>query len=325
MNILLTGGYGFLGQHLYERLKEKNGVLRFRSGEYDLRSAEETVLAFRGCPEIVVHLASTVGGIGANQQSPATFFYDNMLMGLNVIHHSFLTEVKKLVMIGTVCSYPKFGVIPFREEEIWEGYPEETNAPYGVAKRALMVMLRAYYEQYGLRGFTIIPTNLYGPGDSFDDARSHVVPALIKKFVDAVETRSEEVVVWGDGFATREFLYVKDAAQVISMLVDKYDGTDPINIGSGYEVQIQELSRTIAKLTGFEGRITFDTGRPSGQPRRRVSTERLEKVIGSWKVTSLSGGLEQTIAWYKEQVHGRDNNDSQRPEASNEAVLEGVV
>ena len=325
MNILLTGGYGFLGQHLYERLKEKNGVLRFRSGEYDLRSAEETVLAFRGCPEIVVHLASTVGGIGANQQSPATFFYDNMLMGLNVIHHSFLTEVKKLVMIGTVCSYPKFGVIPFREEEIWEGYPEETNAPYGVAKRALMVMLRAYYEQYGLRGFTIIPTNLYGPGDSFDDARSHVVPALIKKFVDAVETRSEEVVVWGDGFATREFLYVKDAAQVISMLVDKYDGTDPINIGSGYEVQIQELSRTIAKLTGFEGRITFDTGRPSGQPRRRVSTERLEKVIGSWKVTSLAGGLEQTIAWYKEQVHGRDNNDSQRPEASNEAVLEGVV
>jgi GDP-L-fucose synthase len=299
MRALVTGGSGFLGAHLVERL-EGNGhaVIVPRSADYDLTHEDDTARLFRDtAPDIVFHLAAVAGGIGANRAEPGRFWHANLLMGTHVLEQSRAAGVRKLVMLGTICSYPKHTPVPFREEDLWDGYPEETNAPYGVAKKALLVGAQAYREQYGLNAITLLPVNLYGPRDNFDLETSHVIPALVRKMLES----RDEVVLWGDGTPTREFLYVEDCAEGIALAGERYDDPEPVNLGSGEEISIRELAELVAELTGFEGEIRWDTSKPNGQPRRLLDTSKAER-FGFRAQTSLRDGLERTIAWYREHA-----------------------
>jgi GDP-L-fucose synthase len=300
LKALVTGGAGFLGSFLVERLEARGDeVVVPRRDTFDLTSfADVTRLFDEAAPEIVFHLAAEVGGIGANRANPGRYWYANLAMGVNVLEASRLHGVRKLVIAGTVCAYPKFTPTPFSEDDLWNGYPEETNAPYGVAKKSILVGAQAYREQYGLDAIFLLPANLYGPRDNFDLETSHVVPALIRKMVSG----EEKVVLWGDGSPTREFLYVEDAADAFVLAADGYSGPGPINIGTGDEVAIRDLAAEIAELTGFAGEIVWDLAMPNGQPRRRLDTSRAEEVLGFGAKTALREGLERTIAWYRE--HG---------------------
>ena len=299
--MLVTGGSGFLGSHLVERLQETgHDVVVPRSAEYDLTREDDAARLFRDTePEIVFHLAAVAGGIGANRAEPGRFWHANLLMGTHVLEQSRITGVETLVMLGTICSYPKDTPVPFREEDLWNGYPEETNAPYGVAKKALLVGAQAYREQYGLNAITLLPVNLYGPRDNFDLETSHVVPALIRKMLEG----GDEVVLWGDGTPTREFLYVEDCAEGIALAAERYDDAEPVNLGSGEEISIRDLADLVAELTGFGGEMRWDTSKPNGQPRRLLDTTKAAERFGFRAHTSLRDGLERTIAWYREHAH----------------------
>jgi GDP-L-fucose synthase len=300
--ILLTGGSGFLGRPVHERLLGRGAAEVFspRSAEYDLRERDAVRQALADTrPDVVVHLAAVVGGIGANMATPGQFFYDNAIMGIQLIEESRLAGVERFVCVGTVCAYPKHAPTPFREEDLWNGYPEETNAPYGLAKKMLLVQLQAYRQQYGFDGVYLLPVNLYGPSDNFDERTSHVIPALIKKSLDALESNAEEIVCWGTGRASREFLYVDDAAEGIVAAADSYSSGEPVNLGSGSEITIAELTELIAELVGFNGRIVWDDSKPDGQPRRWLDISRAEREFGFRAGTSLRDGLQQTIDWYR--------------------------
>jgi GDP-L-fucose synthase len=297
---LVTGGAGFLGSFLVERLEARGDeVVVPRRAEYDLTRFDDTARLFDAArPETVFHLAAEVGGIGANRANPGRYWFANQSMGVNVLEQSRLHGVAKVVVAGTVCAYPKFTPTPFSEDDLWNGFPEETNAPYGVAKKSILVGAQAYREQYGLDTVYLLPANLYGPRDNFDLDSSHVVPALIRKMAAG----SDEVVLWGDGTPTREFLYVEDAADAFLLAADRYSGSEPLNIGTGAEISIGELAATIAELTGFGGEIVWDRSMPNGQPRRRLDTRRAEELLGFRAATPLREGLEQTIAWYRAQA-----------------------
>ncbi len=301
--IVVTGGAGFLGGFLIERLREAGAEHVFvpRRRDYDLTRAEAIERLFRDLrPEVVIHAAATVGGIGANRAHPGLFFYENAMMGIQLIEAARIHQVEKIVVLGTICAYPKFTPVPFREEDLWNGYPEETNAPYGVAKKMLLVQCQAYRQEYGLNAIFLLPVNLYGPRDNFHLETSHVIPALIRKFVEAREAGRHEVVLWGDGSPTREFLYVKDAAAGIITAAERYDSPEPVNLGSAQEISIRELADRIAALTGFEGRIIWDTSQPNGQPRRLLDTTRAASEFGFRAQTPFEEGLKETIAWYLE-------------------------
>jgi GDP-L-fucose synthase len=303
--VLVTGGAGFLGAPVC-RLLRARGVAELivpRRRDHDLTDARAVAeLLESSRPDVVLHLAAEVGGIGANRDNPGRFFYANKAMGLNVIEHARLSGVEKLVQVGTVCSYPKFTPVPFAEANLWDGYPEETNAPYGVAKKALLVMLGGYREQYGFHGIFLMPTNLYGPGDNFDPASSHVIPALIRKCEEARVAGAESITCWGTGSASREFLYVDDCAEAIVAATERYDEPDPINIGVGAEITIRELVTLIASVTGFTGEIRWDASKPDGQPRRALDTTRAASEIGFRAATLFEEGLRNTVAWFRE--HG---------------------
>jgi GDP-L-fucose synthase len=298
---MVTGGGGFLGKAVVNRL-QMAGVRDIsvpRSAEYDLRTSDGVRAALSSSnPDVVIHLAAVVGGIGANRENPGRFFYENAAMGIELMEQSRTTGVEKFVQIGTVCSYPKFTQVPFREDDLWNGYPEETNAPYGVAKKMLLVQGQAYRQQYGFNVIHLIPVNLYGPGDNFDPASSHVIPALIKKCVDARDTGADHIEVWGTGSASREFLYVDDAAEGIVLATERYDGGDPVNLGVGREITIKELVELIVRLTGFEGEIRWDRSKPDGQPRRALDTSRAKDRFGFVAGTSFEDGLRRTISAY---------------------------
>lgn len=304
-HIVITGGAGFLGQHLQKELVKcgasQEKLLIPLIEDYDLTKEGDVIRMYDDMnPTIVIHLAAEVGGIGANRENPGRFFYANMAMGLHLIEHARLRGIKKFIQVGTVCAYPKFTPVPFKEENLWNGYPEETNAPYGVAKKALLVMLQAYREQYGLNGIYLLPVNLYGPGDNFDLNSSHVIPALIRKFCHAVDAGAEQVVVWGTGKASREFLYVEDAARGIAMGTQNYNGPEPVNLGAGFEIKIKDLVETIKELTGFGGKLTWDTSKPNGQPRRCLDTSRAKELFGFEAQIPFEKGLRRTIAWWRE-------------------------
>jgi GDP-L-fucose synthase len=300
MRALVTGGGGFLGSHLVERL-QADGIEPFvaRRSEYDLTSESDTGRLFAEArPELVFHLAAEVGGIGANRANPGRYWYANLVMGAHVLEQARLHEVGKVVVVGTVCAYPKFTPVPFREDDLWSGYPEETNAPYGVAKKSILVGAQAYRDQYGLDAIFLLPANLYGPRDNFHPTNAHVIPDLIRKMVDS----KDEVVLWGDGSPTREFLYVDDAAEGLLLAARGYDGPEPVNLGTGAEISIRELAELIAELTGFEGEIVWDASQPNGQPRRSLDTSRARELFGFEARTPLREGLEQTIAWYRAEA-----------------------
>jgi GDP-L-fucose synthase len=300
--VMVTGGGGFLGRSVVRRL-EAAGVREIfvpRSADYDLRTADGVRGALgMGRPEIVIHLAAVVGGIGANRENPGKFFYENAAMGIELMEQSRLAGVEKFVQIGTVCSYPKFTQVPFREDDLWNGYPEETNAPYGLAKKMLLVQGQAYRQQYGFDVIHLIPVNLYGPGDNFDPASSHVIPALIKKCVDAREAGADHIEVWGTGAASREFLYVDDAAEGIVLATERYEGSDPVNLGVGREITIRELVTLIVRLTGFDGEVRWDHSKPDGQPRRALDTSRARERFGFEARVSFDVGLQASIDWYR--------------------------
>jgi GDP-L-fucose synthase len=297
VTVLVTGGSGFLGSHLVERLEREGVEVHVpRSAEYDLRHEDDVVRLFRETePDVVYHLAALAGGIGANRAEPGRFWYENLLMGAYVLEQSRLRRVRKLVTLGTICEYPKHTPVPFREEDLWNGYPEETNAPYGIAKKAHLVGGQAYRDQYGLNVIHLLLVNLYGPRDNFDLETSHVIPALIRKMSD----NPERIELWGDGSPTREFLFVEDAAEGIALAGEHYDGADPVNLGSGDEISIRDLAELVAELTGFEGEIAWDESKPNGQPRRRLDVSKAERLFGFRARTALRDGLEQTIAWYR--------------------------
>ncbi len=300
--VCVTGGGGFLGRRLCQALSERGCPDAFvpRREEYDLTDAAAVRRMYRDAdPDVVIHLAAEVGGIGANQQQPGRFFYANLAMGLHLIEEGRRQRLHKFVQIGTVCAYPKHCPVPFREDDLWNGYPEETNAAYGIAKKALLAMLQAYRSQYGFNGIYLLPVNLYGPGDNFDPEDSHVIPALICKFDQAVRTGQTEVECWGTGEATREFLYVDDAAEGILTATESYAGPLPINLGSGHEISIRDLAALIARMTGFSGRIRWDTSRPDGQPRRRLDTDRARQLLNWQAATDLQTGLKKTIDWWR--------------------------
>jgi len=299
--ICVTGGAGFLGQHLVRNLQSKGAHDIFipRYSEYDLVKGEDIARMLADAkPDIIIHLAAHVGGIGANLARPAEFFYDNLMMGVQLMHQAWQRGVEKVVALGTICAYPKYTPIPFKEENLWDGYPEETNAPYGLAKKMLLVQSQAYRQQYGFNSIFLLPVNLYGPGDNFDLASSHVIPALIRKCVEAKEQGADEIVAWGDGSPTREFIYVEDAAEGIALATQYYNRSDPVNIGSSFEISIKELTELIARLTGFEGQVRWDTSKPNGQPRRKLDTTRAKEYFGFSAKTNFEDGLRKTINWY---------------------------
>jgi len=306
--VLVTGGRGFLGSHVVRKLRDKGCAAVFDAphADYDLRERDEVIRLYRDTqPTLVIHLAAVVGGIGANRERPGEFFYDNLMMGAHLFHEAWKAAVPKFVGIGTICAYPKFTPVPFREDHLWDGYPEETNAPYGLAKKMLLVQSQAYRDQYGYNSLFLLPVNLYGPGDNFDPRSSHVIPALILKCLDAVDRRADRIEVWGDGSATREFLYVEDAADAILFASERYNSSDPVNLGSGEEISIKELAGKVAAAAGFTGRIAWDTSKPNGQPRRKLDTTRAEERFGFRAHTTFDDGLRRTVDWYlKQRVAG---------------------
>src|SRR5215212_4668531 len=305
--VAVTGAAGFLGSHVMAALRERGcrNLVAPRKSDYDLTEHDQVRRFYADHrPDVVIHLAAVVGGIGANRDNPGRFFYDNLMMGALTMEHARLNGVKKYVAIGTICCYPKFTPVPFREEDLWSGYPEETNAPYGLAKKMLLVQAQAYRQQYGFNAVTLLPVNLYGPDDNFDPESSHVIPALIKKCVDARDAGAPAIEVWGDGSASREFLYVDDAAEGLVAIAERYDSPEPINLGSGQEITIRDLIRLIAELTGYTGRIEFDPSKPNGQPRRCLDVSRAERELGFRARTDFRSGLRQTIAWYEQSRQG---------------------
>jgi GDP-L-fucose synthase len=300
--VAITGGAGFLGSNVVEKLKERGCTEIFipRSKDYDLREKEAIIQLYADSkPDIVIHLAAVVGGIGANQKYPGKFFYDNAIMGIQLIEQARQVGIDKFVAVGTICAYPKYTPVPFKEDDLWKGYPEETNAPYGLAKKMLLVQLQAYRQQYGQNGIFLLPVNLYGPGDNFDPEYSHVIPAIIKKFVDARDRGDTKVVAWGTGEATREFLYVDDAAEGIVLATEKYNKPDPVNLGAGQEIKVKDLVYLIKEIVGFEGEVEWDTSKPDGQPRRRLDTTRAKREFSFEAKMSFEEGLAETISWYE--------------------------
>ena len=300
--VTVTGGAGFLGSYVVKKLKERGCQTIFIPliEEFDLRDKDDIIRMYETSkPEIVIHLAAVVGGIGANKESPGEFFYDNAIMGIQLIEYARQYNVEKFVCIGTICAYPKYTPIPFKEEELWNGYPEETNAPYGLAKKMLLVQLQGYKQQYGFNGVYLLPVNLYGPGDNFDPKSSHVIPALIKKCIDAIKEDKKEIIIWGTGEVSREFLYVEDAAEGIVLAAEKYAKQEPINIGAGFEIRIKDLVDMIVEMTGFQGEIVWDDSKPDGQPRRSLDTTKAFKAFGFRAHQNFIDGLKRTIDNYK--------------------------
>lgn len=301
--IVVTGGAGFLGVHAVERLRARGAqrIIVPRSRDVDLTDARATGKLFDEVrPDVVIHLAARVGGIDANRRHPGTFFHDNMAMGLNVLEQARRFGISKVVVAGSICAYPKFTPVPFREDDLWNGYPEETNAPYGIAKKALLVMAQAYRAEFGCNFVVVFPVNLYGPRDNFDLSDSHVIPAMVRKFVEADVARAPNVVLWGDGSPTREFLYVEDAAEGIVLATERYDGADPVNLGAGFEVSMRDLANKVKDAVGYQGVIEWDVSRPNGQPRRMLDVSRAKERFGFSAQTSFDEGLRKTIAWYRD-------------------------
>jgi GDP-L-fucose synthase len=302
--VVVTGGSGFLGRRVVAALERRGcaAIHSPRSAEYDLREKSQVIRLFEDTrPDVVIHLAAVVGGIGANRAHPGKFFYENLVMGVETLEQARRFGVRKFVGIGTICAYPKFTPVPFREDALWDGYPEETNAPYGLAKKMLLVQSQAYRQEYGMDAIHLLPVNLYGPGDNFDPETSHVIPAMIRKMEEARLAGRDEVVLWGDGSPTREFLYVDDAAEGVVLATERYDESAPVNLGSGHEVPIRELATVIADATGFTGRIVWDASKPNGQPRRGLDTSRAARAFGFRAATDFAHGLAQTVAWYRSQ------------------------
>ena len=300
--VTVTGGKGFLGKHLIKKLAayDCRQIKVADLPEYNLTNIPDIQRMYEETkPQIVIHLAAKVGGIGFNQEKPAELFYDNLIMSAQLLHEAYVRKIEKFVALGTICAYPKFTPVPFKEEDLWNGYPEETNAPYGLAKKMMLVQSQAYRQQYGFNSIFLLPVNLYGPGDNFNPRSSHVIPALIKKCFDAIDAHDDKIEVWGTGSATREFFYVEDAAQAICMAADTYNKSEPVNIGAGFEISIKELTELIAKLTGFQGKITWDKSKPDGQPRRMLDTTKALKEFMFTAKTNLTTGLIKTIDWYK--------------------------
>lgn len=304
--VTVTGGKGFLGKHLIKKLAayDCRQIKVTDLPEYNLTNITDIQRMYEETkPQIVIHLAAKVGGIGFNQEKPAELFYDNLIMSAQLLHEAYVRKIEKFVALGTICAYPKFTPVPFKEEDLWNGYPEETNAPYGLAKKMMLVQSQAYRQQYGFNSIFLLPVNLYGPGDNFNPRSSHVIPALIKKCFDALDAHDDKIEVWGTGSATREFFYVEDAAQAICMAADAYNKSEPVNIGAGFEISIKELTELVAKLTGFQGKITWDKSKPDGQPRRMLDTTKALKEFMFTAKTNLTTGLIKTIDWYKKNRH----------------------
>lgn len=306
--VMVTGGAGFLGSRVVKKLRERgcNHIFVPRTRDYDLRRREQIERALKdGDPTVVIHLAARVGGIEANRLHPAEFFYDNLMIGAQLLHEAWRRGVPKFVAIGTICAYPKFTPVPFREENLWDGYPEETNAPYGLAKKMLLVQSQSYREQYGYNSIFLLPVNLYGPGDNIDLETSHVIPALIRKCVEAKGTGADHIAVWGDGSPTREFLYVDDAAEGILLATERYDSSEPVNLGSGVEISIKDLAEMIVRLTGFNGEIHWDRSKPNGQSRRCLDTERAAQRFGFRTAVAFEDGLRRTVEWFQQHEKKR--------------------
>jgi GDP-L-fucose synthase len=301
--VMVTGGNGFLGRYVVSKLTERGASVSVAEiDRYDLRRLEDIKRALsENRPQLVIHLAARVGGIGANRDHPAEFFYDNLMMGVPLLHESWVAGVEKFVALGTICCYPKFTSVPFREGNLWDGYPEETNAPYGLAKKMLLVQSQAYRRQYGFNSIFLMPVNLYGPGDNFDPASSHVIPALIKKCVDAKNAGQDHIEVWGDGSPTREFLYVEDAAEGILLAAERLNDSEPVNLGSAWEISIKDLVEMIRQVTGFAGQVVWDETKPNGQPRRKLDTSKAEQWFGFKAMTPFEEGLRRTIRWYMDE------------------------
>jgi len=307
--VVVTGGAGFLGSYVVKKLQTRKCESIFvpRSKEYDLRDRAAILRLYKDTrPQIVIHLAAVVGGIGANRANPGRFFYDNAVMGIQLMEYARQYKLEKFIAVGTVCAYPKFAPVPFKESDLWNGYPEETNAPYGLAKKMMLVQAQAYREQYGFNAIFLLPVNLYGPGDNFDPETSHVIPALIRKCVDAKEAGLDEITLWGDGSPTREFLYVEDAANGIALATERYGGSEPVNLGTGKEITIRDLATMIADEVGFGGKIAWDATKPNGQPRRCLDVSRAKESFGFAAKTSLREGIKNTIAWYRSHRDGPD-------------------
>ena len=319
--VTVSGGHGFLGKFVVNRLRELGceSVVVPRSWDYDLREKQQALRLYRDArPDIFIHLAASVGGIGANRKNPGRFFYDNAMMGLNVVEAARIEGVEKFVGVGTICSYPKFTPAPFREQDFWNGYPEETNAPYGLAKKMLLVQLQAYRQQYGLNGIYLLPVNLYGPGDNFEPESSHVIPALIRKCSEAKREQAANIVAWGTGRATRQFLYVQDAAEAVLLAAEKYNGREPLNLASGGEISVRDLIELIRGITGFKGGVEWDETKPDGQPRRCVDGSQAQREFGWQAKIGLCQGLQQTVAWY-------ENCYRQETGSTSRAQIAGVV